>query len=113
MENLADGGQFLLLAVLVLAVGAGCVVRMIGAQTPDPTFVGRGLTLGRIGLLGLAVTLTGSVVLDVSVSLEAPSMGAEILPILPMALAVVWAARAIHRISGTTAAAPADPMVAT
>jgi len=79
MENLADGGQFLLLAVLVLAVGAGCVVRMIGAQAPDPTFVGRGLTLGRIGLLGLAVTLT----------------------------------RAVHRISGTTAAAPADPLVAT
>jgi hypothetical protein len=112
MENLADGGQFLLLAVLAWAVGTGCAVRMIGAQAPDPTFVGRGLALGRIGAIGLAVTLTGSVVLDLSVSLEAPSMRAEILALLPMALAVLWAARTIHRIPSATAATPADPMVA-
>ena len=97
MENLAVGGQILLLAILVWAIGAGCVVRMIGPQTPDPTLFRRGLTLGRIGLIGMAVTLGDSVLLNVSVSLEAPSMGAEILPIFPMAVAVVWAATAAHR----------------
>lgn len=101
MENLADGGQLLLLAVLVWAVGAACVVRMIGAQTLDPMFLQQGLRLGRIGLTSMAVALAGSVVLDVSVSLGAPSMGAEILPILPMAAAVAWAVAALHRATGT------------
>jgi hypothetical protein len=106
MENLAEGGQLLLLAVLLWAVGAACVVRMIGPQTPDPTFLRRGLTLGRIGLIGMAVTLGGSVLLTVSVSLEAPSMGAEILPIFAMAAAVAWAAAAAQRATDTQPKAP-------
>jgi hypothetical protein len=101
MENLGEGGQLLLLAVLVWAVGTACVVWMIRPGTPDPTFLGRGLTLGRIGLIGMAVTLGGSLLLAVTVSLEAPSMGAEILPILPMAVAVAWAAAAVHRATNT------------
>jgi hypothetical protein len=100
-ENLAGGGQLLLLAVLVWAVGSACVVRMIGGQASDPTFLRRGLTIGRIGLIGMAVTLGGSVLLSVSVSLEAPSMGAEILPLIPMAVAVAWAAVAAHRMTDT------------
>jgi hypothetical protein len=106
MENLADGGQLVLLAVLVWALGAACLVRLIGAQAPDPTFLRRGLTLGRIGLIGMAVTLGGSVLLTVTVSLEAPSMGAEILPIFPMAVAVAWAAAAAHRAKGPKPKAP-------
>ena len=50
-ENFADGGHVLLLAVLVWAVGAAGVVLMIGTQAPAPTFVGRGLRLGRISPL--------------------------------------------------------------
>jgi hypothetical protein len=106
MENLGEGGQLLLLAVLVWVVGAACVVRVIGPQTPDQTFLRRGLTLGRIGLIGMAVTLGGSVLLTVSVSLEAPSMGAEILPIFPMAVAFAWAAAAAHRATDTKPKAP-------
>lgn len=106
MENLGEGGQLLLLAVVVWAVGAGCVVRMIGAQTPQPTFFRRGVTLGRIGLIGMAVTLGGSVLLTVSVALGAPSMGAEILPIFPMAFAGTWAAAAVHRATDTKPRAP-------
>jgi hypothetical protein len=101
MENLEDGGQLLLLAVLVWAVGAACVVRVIGSQTSDPTFLRRGLTLERIGLSGMAITFVGVVFLTMAVSLEAPSMGAEIPPILPMAVSVIWAAATIHRVTST------------
>jgi hypothetical protein len=106
MENLGEGGQLLLLAVLVWAVGAACVVRMIGPGRQDPTLLRRGLTLGRIGLIGMAVTLAGSVVLTVTVSVEAPSMGPELLPIFPMAVAVAWAAAAAHRATHTNQKAP-------
>ena len=74
---------------------------MIGPQAPDPTFLRRGLTAGRIGLAAMVIALAGSVLLTIAVSFEAPSMGAEILPILPMAVAVVWAAAALR---GTTPA---------
>jgi H+/Cl- antiporter ClcA len=54
--------------------------------------------VGRIGLISMAMTLAGSVVLTLAVSLEAPSMDAEILPILPMVVAVAWAAVAVRRV---------------
>ncbi len=99
-ENFAGGGQLLLLAVLVWAVGTACVVRMIGPQPPDPMFLRRGLTIGRIGLIGMGITLAGSLVLTVSVTLEAPSMGAEIHPLIAMAVAAAWAAVAAHQVTG-------------
>ncbi len=100
-ENFAGGGQLLLLAVLVWAVGTACVVRMIGPQPPDPMFLRRGLTIGRIGLIGMGITLAGSLVLTVSVTLEAPSMGAEIHPLIAMAVAAAWAAVAAHHMTDT------------
>ena len=105
-ENLAGGGQLLLLAVLVWAVGTACVVRMIGLPPPDPTLLRRGRTIGRIGLIGMAITLAGSLVLTVSVTLEAPSMGAEILPLIAMAVALAWAAAAAHRVTDTKPTTP-------
>jgi hypothetical protein len=97
-ENLGGGGQFLLMAVLAWVAGAACSLRMIRPQAPDPTILGWGLLVGRIGLISMAITLAGSVVLTLAVSLEAPSMDAEILPILPMVVAVAWAAVAMRRV---------------
>jgi hypothetical protein len=53
-----------------------------------------------IGVFGMAVTVAGSIWLDAAVSLQAPAMGAEILPIVPMAIATIWAALAVRGIRG-------------
>jgi hypothetical protein len=48
--------------------------------------------LGRVGVVAMAFAVAASVWLGVAVSLEAPAMGAELLPIIPMAVAAAWAA---------------------
>ncbi len=94
MENRRNSSELLLLAVLAWALGAAFVIRMIEHSAPDPASFRLGLRLAGVGVLGMAVTLAGSIWLDVAVALQAPAMGAEIVPIVPMAIAAAWAASA-------------------
>lgn len=99
MENRGNSGLLLLLAVLAWAVGAAVLMRMIEHGAPDQAHFRLGMRLGRLGVLGMAVTVAGSIWLGTAVSLEVPTMGAEVVPILPMAIAAAWAASALRRAS--------------
>jgi len=51
----------------------------------------------RLGVGAMAFAVVGSVCVGAALSLEAPAIGAPILPIMLMGGAVVWAAAALRR----------------
>jgi hypothetical protein len=89
-------GVLLLMALFGWAVGAACFARLVRHAAPDPTVPRLCVMLGRVGVVAMAFAVAASVWLGVAVSLEAPAMGAELLPIIPMAVAAAWAAAALR-----------------
>ena len=83
-------GSLLLLAVLAWALGAAFLIRMIEHGAPDQADLRLAIRLGRVGALGMAVTVAVSLWLGTAVFLELPVMRAEIVPILPMAIVAAW-----------------------
>ena len=99
MENRENSGQLLLVAVLAWALGAAVLMRMIEHGAPDQAYARLGVRLGRVGALGMAVTVAISIWLGTAVSLEVPAMGAELVPVLPMAIAAAWTVSTLRRAS--------------
>ena len=78
-------------------VSMGTAVAVAHA-TPDPRVLRPCTTLVRLGVGAMALAVVGSVVVGAALSLEAPAIGAPVLPIMLMAGAVVWAAAARRRV---------------
>jgi hypothetical protein len=78
----------------VVAVG---VARAVAHASPDPGILRPCITLVRLGVGAMAFAVVGSVCVGAALSLEAPAIGAPILPIMLMAGAVVWAAAVLRR----------------
>lgn len=81
----------------------------IAHATPDPSTLRLCLALVRLGVGAMALALAGSLYAGLALCLEAPEIGAPVLPILLMAGAVVWAAAALRR---ACAQGPANQRVA-
>ncbi len=81
------------------AVAAAVVARAVAHASPDERILRPCITLVRLGVGAMAFAVAGSVCVGAALSLEAPAMGAPILPIMLMAGAVVWAAAALRRAS--------------
>ena len=84
-------------AILGWAVASAGVARGVARAAPDPAAVRPCTVLTRLGVGAMALSVAGSVLVGAAVSLEAPAIGAPVLPIMVMAGAVVWAAAALRR----------------
>ncbi len=84
-----------LLGWAVVSTGTAVAV---AHETPDPRVLRPCTTLVRLGVGSMALAVAGGVLLGAALSLEAPSIGAPVLPIMLMAGAVVWAAAALRRV---------------
>ena len=84
-------------ALLGWASVSTIVMWEVGRATPDPGVLHPRLALMRLGVGAMALAVAGSVLVGVAVVLEAPAIGAPVLPITLMAGAVVWAAAALRR----------------
>lgn len=87
---------------LLGCVGVGLVevARAIGQAVADPTAIRLCLVMGWIGVMAMGLAAAGSLWLGVAVDLEAPEIGASILPVVPLSLAAGWAALALRRAGG-------------
>ncbi len=84
-------------ALLGWALVSAGVAWAVAHASPEPGVLRPCITLARLGVGAMAFAVAGSICVGAALSLEAPAIGAPILPIMMMAGAVVWAAVAIRR----------------
>ena len=104
LNNAIGTGPASLLWVLALLccilVGLVGIARAVGHAGPDQTAVRLCLFLGWFGVIAMTVAAAASLWLAVAVTLEAPDIGASILPVVSLALASGWVALALRRAGG-------------
>jgi hypothetical protein len=102
MENLVGGGQALFAAVIAWTIGVELLVRRIGPATHDSVLLRRAVAVGWAGVAGMIATAAGSVVLFAVVTLDAPSMDAELIPTVVLVIATGCAAVLLARAQQTS-----------
>ena len=96
LDSTASGALWwsALLGWILVSAGVGWAV---ARSVPDPSITRPCITLVRLGVGAMALAVAGSVFVGAALCLEAPAIGAPVLPILLMAGAVVLAAAALRR----------------